>query len=201
MKISQRKRIYELFERDHEFINVMLNRTFIMQSVAAVKFHKMQVFDSFREKLVIDQIRLMCEELIYEESHIKTVLNIFKENMKIARLIQEACIAEWENETESDRQSELLLARKIISDEFLDDDSFFIVVRSRVTSFNEEMINSLWDVSTLDSFDKVVQLLLACYPQIDCEALNEAIDAISIEIVHLKSMDYLLSSPLHIKCS
>lgn len=168
------------------FTGNLLKRLSIMEAVAAVKFPNFSLInDPDREKIVLDNTREKCVMRGYNEKKISAIINIWIASMTLAKLVQTACMKEWDgSSTDSIKELGLVSAQEVMSKSIQKSD-LFSSIREFITGITEEMLNTL-EVSTVHSLSEVQNLLLCCFSQIDRKALADAISVINAQLLVLQ---------------
>lgn len=169
-----------------EFVRLLLCRLSVSEVNAATKFKKPPIDESAQEANVIKKVNEKCIELQYSKEHAEIITRIFKEVVLMAKLIQAAWQIQSKDCLEQDVKRDAALLVQAITEGK-------VSIKEYAPALTAKMLESLKNPQDINQLDRIAPLLLECFPFIDGEKLNHAMDSIIKEINLLKSFSNTIS--------
>jgi len=167
------------------FTALLLKRLSIMEALAAVKFKTMPIEDYQRESIIFDDIKNRCLDADYSMKKTDITLNLFMENVQLAKSIQMACFNEWKTlSVDTVSAMGLASARAIISAQLLPQ-TLLISIREYISNITNLMFNTLPMIKITPEPTEIIEPLLLCFPNINQKEIKKSGASITENMIKL----------------
>lgn len=155
----------------------LLRRFSIMEAVAAIKFvNEQPINDPAREKTVLSILERKCIANGFNNEKTAFFQECFKENIIIAKLIQEAFISNYQNASKNDAHEYAVSSIAKITDKEVNRNNLLEIVRLYIDGLTDQIITTLGSESDITNYTTLEQILIHCFRNINQEELCTSIN-------------------------
>jgi chorismate mutase len=154
----------------------LLRRLCIMEAVAAIKFvTEKPINDPAREKIVLSVLEHKCIEHGFDDEKTAFFQEYFKENIIIAKLIQEAFISVRQHTPKNEVLEYATNSIAKITGKEVNKSNLLEIVRLYIDELTDQVILTLNVPSDITNYTVLEQLLINCFGNIIKEELSASI--------------------------
>ena len=155
----------------------LLRRLCIMEAVAAIKFvNEKPINDPAREKIVLSVLENKCIGHGFDDEKTAFFQEYFKENIIIAKLIQEAFISDRQHASKNEVLEYAVNSIAKITGKEVNKSNLLEIVRLYIDELTDQVILTLNAPSDITNYTVLEQLLINCFGNINKEELSTSIN-------------------------
>ncbi|STX55632.1 chorismate mutase [Legionella beliardensis] len=155
----------------------LLLRLSVMEGIAASKFiHNRPIYDQDRELLVLENIKIKCSKRGFSQPKINLVQEFFKNNMTLAKLVQEAFVNECNNKSKTQVLNEAIISISKITEQAVSKETLLSSMRIFIDGLTEKLIQNIEFLADDNAYDLLKQIIINCFTQIDTMQLTEVVE-------------------------
>ncbi len=163
------------------FLQCLVKRFLIMEAIAAIKFKCMPIEDLQQENNGIIYFENKCKKSGYSIAKTNIILNMYMENIRLAKCIQLACWGEWaEIPVEQVNQRAVSLAQAVIDD--LSGKTMLLQsIRLYIRRTTNAMFDALELIKSPPAAFELIEPIVNRFSKIDRKELHSVISNINHE--------------------
>lgn len=175
-----------ILKTSNPFVHLLLSRLSTAEVFGALKYKKPAVMiEGTQESKILSKIREKCYSLHYSEFQSNTIISIFKAMMTLTKLIQIEWLKQSEDLSEETINIQTIALASAITEAEITSENLQRKIGEHGAKLTNQVLHHLKNPEDITQLDDISAILLACFPAIEIEGLQNAVTMIATGIATL----------------